>query len=364
VGGHVWANQLNGRWYNGYVPTGTDLRTIDQSISGCLNGDGGGNGTPWSPSAVILVGGAGMWAAGPWTIGAAAVVSCGNSSSGPGPQKVTAAVATSTGLVKLTVSGVFGPGSYTIGDLLMVTGVSGTTEANGPWLIDPSFLGGANIPLQGSVFANTYLAGGLVTEVESTITFGDNDYFVLQSGHSAQSRTIVTPVATAQAIPLLWSTNPVAPVTGNPVYGLASLSLGAGMDVPLRVHHDATLVSATVTFYVGQSHSGVPAVLPGVRLVGVNMDGVAFPLATTAVTSGTDATGMQFAATPASGSVWYNSGATQTFTFTCDPGIVIDTKQYSYHAVIQDEFGVNALTGNIYVEVELSFNAIADTRPQ
>ena len=43
---------------------------------------------------------------------------------------------------------------------------------------------------------------------------------------------------------------------------------------------------------------------------------------------------------------------------------MIDTTQYSYHAVIQDEFGANALTGNIYVELELSFANIADQRPQ
>jgi hypothetical protein len=156
------------------------------------------------------------------------------------------------------------------------------------------------------------------------------------------------------------------------VYGLASLALGAGMDVPLRVHNGATLVSATLTFFVGQQHStpvppsttaGVPALLPGIRLVGVNGSGIAIPLATTAGTAGTDSTGMQFVATPASGSAWYDSGGVQTFTYTCDAGVVIDTTQFSYHAVIQDEFGANAVTGNIYVEFELSFADIADTRP-
>ena len=358
---HTWIDPvISGRWYDGRIPTGSVMQTLDASISGCLNGDGGGNGTAWTPAQAILIGGAGMWAAAQWVIGAAGIVACGNANSNVGPQKITG-IANSGGQVQVTVSGPFGPGTYTNGDLIIVTGVQGTTEANGPWQI--SNLVGNVFTLQGSTFVNAYTGGGLVTELQSQITFGDNDYFQLQAGHTARERVIVTPCATAQPIPLLWSTNPTTP-GGSPIYGLASLALGAGMDVPLRVHNGATLVSATLSFIVGQTHAGIPQVLPGVRLVGVDVFGFAFPLATAALTAGTDATGMQFVATPASGAAWYALGVGQTFTFTCDPGIVIDTTAFSYHAVIQDEFGANALTGNIYVELELSFANIADQRPQ
>ena len=357
---HTWVNGLRGAWYNGRVATGSDFLTLDASIFGCINGDGGGNGTPWTPAATILIGGAGMWAAAEWTIGAAGIVACGTNTTNVGPQKITSIVSAG-GAIQVTVSGPFGPGTYTNGDLIVITGVQGTTEANGTWQVANLV---ANVfQLQGSTFVNAYTGGGLVTELQSQFTLGDNDYFQLQAGHSARSRVIVTPCATAQAIPQLWSTNPITP-GGSPVYGLASLVPGAGMDVPLRVHNGATLVGATLTFIVGQTHAGIPQVLPGVRLVGMNMAGVAFPLATAAVTSGTDATGMQFVPTPASGAAWYALGVGQTFTFTCDPGIVIDTTGYTYHAVVQDEFGANALTGNIYVELELSFANIPDQKPQ
>ena len=370
---HTWVNTLNGVWYDGRVPTGLDLRTLDVSIFGALNGDGGSNGSswtngsPWTPASAIVIGGAGMWAAGPWTLAGSNIVSCGSGATEIGQQQITSIVNNGSGVCEVTVAGPYGPGAYSTGDLVVISGVLGTVEANGSWQI--TSLGGAVFLLQGSEFINEYVGGGIVDDVQSQITFGDNDYFVLATGHSAQSRTIVTPVAAAQAIPQLWASNPYSPA-GNPVYGLASLATGATMDVPLRVHHGATIASATLTFFVGQTHSSIPSVLPGVRLVQVDMFGNVTPLATTANTAGTDASGMQYAATPASGTAWYDSGLVQTFTYTCDPDIVIDTTLYTYHAVIQDESNPpdvgsgGALTGNIYVELELSFTGITTTQPQ
>jgi hypothetical protein len=373
VTAHTWINSIQGKWYDGRVPTGLDMRTLDQSIFGALNGDGGGNGTPWTPSSPITIGGAGMWCMAPWTIAAAGLVTsgtAGGSTTQPGPQLVVGAV-DAFGNIQINVVGPYGPGAYAPGDLVVVSGVAGTVEANGPWLtgltghgVTPP-PGQAGVVLGGSTYVNAFKSSpfGLITALQPQFTFGDNDYFVLQPGHTAQSRVILTPVGVGLATPAVWSSNSVTSA-GNAVYGLTSLLTGGGLDVPLRVHHQATLVSATLTFFVGQAHTSVPAILPGIRLVGMNMAGEAFPLATTSGSPGTDASGMQFFPTPASGAAWYDGGDVQTLTYTCDAGIVIDTTQYSYHAVIQDEFGVGALNGNIYVEIALTFADIADQHPQ
>lgn len=49
-------------WVRGYVTTGTDFQTIDQNTYLAINGDEGGT---WSPSAPIVIGGAGFVFAGP-----------------------------------------------------------------------------------------------------------------------------------------------------------------------------------------------------------------------------------------------------------------------------------------------------------
>lgn len=59
--------------------------------------------------------------------------------------------------IRLTVASTTG---MTTGDTRVVSGVVGTTEANGTWVI--TVIDGTNIDLQGTTFSNLYVSGGLV----------------------------------------------------------------------------------------------------------------------------------------------------------------------------------------------------------
>jgi hypothetical protein len=90
---------------------------------------------------------------------------------------VTGAAA-ATGLIRLTVGTTAG---LATGNTVTVTKVTGTTEANGRWVI--TVVDGTHIDLQNSVFTNAYTAGGAVkgdvgtsvTLTASTATFASTD---------------------------------------------------------------------------------------------------------------------------------------------------------------------------------------------
>lgn len=75
----------------------------------------------------------------------------------PGAISVSGAANNGSGLVRLTVSSTSG---WTTGDIKAVSGIVGTTEANGNWTI--TVVNGTHIDLQGSVFASAYVSGGVV----------------------------------------------------------------------------------------------------------------------------------------------------------------------------------------------------------
>ena len=54
--------RIDSLWATGPVVTGTELYTIDLTLTAALNGDGGGS---WTPAAPIVLGGAGLWIGGP-----------------------------------------------------------------------------------------------------------------------------------------------------------------------------------------------------------------------------------------------------------------------------------------------------------
>ena len=70
---------------------------------------------------------------------------------------ISGAANNGSGLVRLTVSSTSG---WTTGDSKTVSAVTGTTEANGTWLI--TVIDATHIDLQGSTFANLYVSGGIV----------------------------------------------------------------------------------------------------------------------------------------------------------------------------------------------------------
>lgn len=75
---------------------------------------------------------------------------------------VTGAVAGIGGVVMLTVDNT---AQTQTNDTVIVTGITGTTEANGVWPM--TLIDAAHIELQGSVFANAYVSGGTATDVTS-----------------------------------------------------------------------------------------------------------------------------------------------------------------------------------------------------
>jgi hypothetical protein len=67
------------------------------------------------------------------------------------------ATANSAGLIKITTSSAHG---LTTGDYAFITGVGGTTESNGAWVV--TVTNSTQFTLDGSVYANAYTSGGTV----------------------------------------------------------------------------------------------------------------------------------------------------------------------------------------------------------
>lgn len=201
----------------------------------------------------------------------------------------------------------------------------------------PVIIGGAGMWLTSSSF----LTQGAT--VVGNISFGDSDYFLFQS-HVSNSRTLVQSFLS------------LSPQSGWLEGG--TTQLGARGLLPLRVVSAATLASVVLSFAVGSSHGGIPANMARFRVCAVSAAGVVTPLAT----GGVDVNGFLPLATPASGSAWYDGGATQTATYTCTTSNVIDLA-HGYFLEVVDESGANAVPGNAYVQASLNFVSIADNRP-
>lgn len=80
---------------------------------------------------------------------------------------VSGAANNGSGLIRLTVADTTGMAT---GETWTVAGVTGTTEANGNWVI--TVIDGTHVDLQGSTFANAYVSGGSVAQY-----YGGSGYF-------------------------------------------------------------------------------------------------------------------------------------------------------------------------------------------
>lgn len=214
-------------------------------------------------------------------------------------------------------------------------------------------VGGAGMWLAGSVCpcAGLTISTSLFG-INARIYHGDNDHVVLFPGHTGQTRTIATSMDAAQFTSFNFD---FSPNTG----GIISISAtGASAVLPLRVHNRATLASVTFSLTVGSSH-GPPATLPAFRVYSQDVNGVKTPL----LTNGTYGYAT-FTPTPASATAWFAAGAVQTFVYTCNSGVIIDTSQFTYFAEVLDESGAGAAAGNSYLDATCSFTGIADLSPQ
>lgn len=75
----------------------------------------------------------------------------------PGVLTITGAADNGAGLIRITVAST---ATLTTGESKTISAVTGTTEANGTWLI--TVINGTTFDLQGSTFANAYVSGGIV----------------------------------------------------------------------------------------------------------------------------------------------------------------------------------------------------------
>lgn len=86
-----------------------------------------------------------------------------------GSWNITGAANNGSGAIRLTLSTPTGwtaaTATQATGDQLTVSGVNGTTEANGTWLI--TVVDGTHIDLQGSTFTNAYTSGGVAKYVDT-----------------------------------------------------------------------------------------------------------------------------------------------------------------------------------------------------
>ena len=120
------------------------------------------------------------------------------------------------------------------------------------------------------------------------------------------------------------------------------------------LHNGATLLNFTIYFIVGNSHAGgAPGTYPTAAIL-------RYPIASPGSYVYLLSTGGGFASATnagSGGSGWYASGATQSWTYTCNQHNVIDTTQYAYALQIIDENGSNAESGNtfLYANAGLTF---------
>jgi hypothetical protein len=91
--------------------------------------------------------------------------------------------------------------SFTTGNTALVSGVLGTTEANGTWVV--TVINGTTLDLQGTTFINPWVAGGTQLIVEESGSFGWFDLTVPTSpvwnaGNTTGNGLVAVPLAVAQ----------------------------------------------------------------------------------------------------------------------------------------------------------------------
>jgi len=79
---------------------------------------------------------------------------------------ITGCVNAGDGSIQVNISGT-GAFAYKSGDIVKITGVTGTTEANGYWKVYNVFHDGTNgyITLSNSTYTNAYISGGVITQI-------------------------------------------------------------------------------------------------------------------------------------------------------------------------------------------------------
>jgi hypothetical protein len=237
-------------------------------------------------------------------------------------------------------------------------------DAGGTWTPAADLIvGGA-----GMICAGPWQLSGTSTTIDTNastapLTFGKgtaDDVFAMASTSYtlAQALIEVYPLISEQASVRVPSFNG-APGIGSALNsGVFTSAKGARFLVPLRTVSGGLLQTLTLHFTVGESHASVPQALPLMRVIAIDTSGNQLPLR--ALDGSTDANGFQAIGAPASGAVWFNAGADQTFVYTCNQNQRIDVSRYTYWLEVIDESGTNAwvTVGNSFTAVVSAFDSI------
>lgn len=288
-----------------------------------------------------------------------------------------------SGTTSVTSTGVFGISSG--GSMRIHSGATETVDSGGTLSLASGSsltIAGATVALNGTnstlTSTSTSVVGGSIgLSSSASITAGNTSSIDIASGGSLvansgsnvlintgcnfeignfpvfisnKTRTISESILTGMSPSGVWFG-----YTGIPA-ALQSGAVGGVWNHELiKLHNGARLISVTMTFIVGASHSGVPANLPYMQITRTpitNPISGAVQLSTTT---------FQYPIAPGSGSVWYNSGTPQTFVYVCNQNNVIDNSQYLYTLTLADESGTNSIAGNLYVGVAMSFDTITSS---
>lgn len=231
-------------------------------------------------------------------------------------------------------------------DVRLTKSING--DDGGTWAPSTAItIGGSGLRMIGLLLVSNN--GTIQTDSGSRFVLGDNDWPALKPGHTGSSRTMENSffcAASASAIVGLG--------------GAQTTQVGQSLMTPLTSLQDgARFDQAVVTFKVASSH--LPGLMPKMRVVRMNASGVMDPLSDTI--AGADANGYFTIPTPATGALWFNAGASQTFTVPTNINRTIDKSQYTYALQVIEEDGSGALAGNTYYSVTVSVDQITDMRP-
>ncbi len=188
-------------------------------------------------------------------------------------------------------------------------------------------------------------SGTLTSTGTSRFVCAAGDFPLFSATHAGRSRKIVTSILSARSQP--WAQLQPAQNADGTYHGEmqtvsyatqaynATSPTPTTIIAPLEVHNGGTIASVTFSFAVSTPHTQPPASMPKARIFRADVNGTRTFLTSSA--AGADVSGFVSAPVPSTGAAYYNNGAFQTFTVTCDQNNVANTALYSYHAEIVEE---------------------------
>lgn len=246
--------------------------------------------------------------------------------------------------------------SFTAGSTLAGTVNNGSLIVTGTAQIELHAAGTLGMTTAGAIGVGVIggiqsaAAGGIQSTVVGGIELagGATDWVGLNPSRSKTSVNRLVPVDPHAIDVTNWL------FTGGALISNSTAAVPLYIEIP-GLHHGATLSTVTVNFIVVGAHASAPSVLPSLTIKRVD------------TIAGGTATGVDLSATaqqfftpaPANGAAWVNGNLMQSLTYTCSQNNVIDLTRYVYYAILSDESGAGAVSGNSYFATIAIYTGIA-----